>query len=113
MLLLMNLSSDAENKSSHWIDFYNIQENKVIKKLELKTNSFSSYDLFKISKKINSTISIRSQTTSCIPIYLNISTLNNKFEIDVEHTHPPSALFLKNENSILGTKVLKKLWLTK
>ena len=29
LLLLMHLSNDAENNSSHWIDFFNIQENKV------------------------------------------------------------------------------------
>ena len=113
LLLLMHLSNDAENNSSHWIDFYNIRENKVIKKLELKTNSFKSYNLSQISKNINSLISIRSKTTACIPIYLNISNLNNKFEIDVEHTHPPSALFFKNENRNLGNKILKKIWLTK
>jgi len=112
LLLLMHLSNDAENNSSHWIDFFNIQKNKVIKKLELKTNSFNSYDLSQISKTINSIISIRSKTTACIPIYLNISTLNNKFEIDVEHTHPPSALFYNNGNRNLGNKILKKIWLT-
>ena len=113
LLLLMHLSNDAENNTAHLIDFYNIQERKVIKQMELKTNSFNSYDLSKISKKNNSLITIRSKTTSCIPIFLNVSTLNNQFEIDVEHTHPPSAFFLKNENRDLANKILKKIWLTK
>ena len=113
LMLLMNITNDAEDKSVHSIKFFNPESNEIIQDSKSSSNSFDSFSLPKaksdISKNVN--ISITCKTSVFVPIFLNAQINDNFSEISVEHTHPPNTIFW-NSGSI-GTRTYKRSWLNK
>tara|TARA_B100000886_G_scaffold296523_1_gene223788 strand:+ start:46836 stop:47678 length:843 start_codon:yes stop_codon:yes gene_type:complete len=112
-LILINLDREAANCDIHKVFLYLAKSKKVIKKVNIKTNSCNYVKLPKIKgnhKSAGEPIFISCATKSFIPLYLTINFEKDNFEIAVEHTHPPSELFW-GDNKYQYSKLLKSNWI--
>ena len=110
-LKLMNISRNAKQKGEHTLKIINSEKGEILKSFKVKTNTFDAYYL-PIKKNIvkNKTLILTCSTASFIPIFISVRFKNKKFEINVEHTHPPHELFLGAERFKMLNK-LKSNWL--
>ena len=96
-LILINLNKNAIKNESHKVYFYNSSNKSLLKEIIVKSNSVNNICISDISEHNNAIVDptfISCSTTTFIPIYLTIQEDSDNYQISVEHTHPPSEMFL-------------------
>ena len=106
----LNLSTDAENASSHQITVLNPNTKQIVAQISTKTNSSNLTNITRIAPSLADDLYLFvSKSASFIPIFLNISTNPEHEEIDVEHTHPPHEMLWGSSKFELVSS-LKSSW---
>ena len=112
-LFLLNINTDARTNESDEICFYDPEENNLIKKIKVFKNTYNIINMNNINllkESIDKLTFITSDSTTFIPIFLNIKKNESEFQLSVEHTHPPTELFWGKEKLKAAIR-LKKNWI--
>ena len=111
--ILMNLNINSKVASKHNIKVFKSENLEVLESLEIKTNSCKAFLLKKNSDKFLSSIKpifFSCNTASFIPLFLSLKISNDKKELNVEHSHPPSEFFWGPSKNI-AVRDLKNKWI--
>ncbi|KGG12102.1 MULTISPECIES: hypothetical protein [Prochlorococcus] len=112
-MLLMNLKVDARARDEYEVSIFRSSDRKELDNLKVKCNSFISYklpdNLKATSNASNDNLFIICNKATFIPIFITAGISNLKYQITVEHTHPPSELFWPYKNN-LSIKKLRSNW---
>ena len=112
-LILINLDREAKNLNSNKLNFYLAKSRKIIKEVDVKTNSCEYIKLPKFHDHNDShyePIFISCSSSTFIPLYLTINLEPDNLEICIEHTHPPSEIFW-GDQKYKFLKILKSNWI--
>ena len=111
-LLLINLNQNANVRKNNQVKIYQANTKKILKEITVKSNSYKYIALPKTKKEFiyNDPFFISCDTSTFIPLYINLNLNKDNYEISVEHTHPPSELFWGNER-YKAIEKLKSKWI--
>ena len=111
-LYLVNININSKQNIKDQLYFYNQNKKKLIKKVDVMSNTISILNMNDISLLKDSEEDltlITCKSISFIPIFINILKTNSEFQISVEHTHPPTEFFWGKEKFKAANK-LKREW---
>ena len=109
-LLLMNLNLDASCQSKIKVFIYSPKNRKKTFELNARENLININKLnFFNNNFANETLFICSNHSSFIPLFLSIDKSNS--QLSLEHTHPPSEMFIGRDKYKM-VKELKDIWLS-
>tara|TARA_B100000886_G_C20419740_1_gene490959 strand:+ start:613 stop:1443 length:831 start_codon:yes stop_codon:yes gene_type:complete len=106
--IFMNITS-APSSEQVQIEVFDPQNKKNIRCLDAKRNSFNIYKIANLEADFpnKNTLFYKCKNCSFIPIMLSIDT--NNYQLSVEHTHPPTELFI-GMRKMEAVKLIKRRW---
>ena len=110
-LLLVNIKNDACITKNNKLKFFNPKTKEIRKIFNIKSNSFVvlSINSLKTDHYNKERIFLSCASEIFLPIYINVNIIENNYEINVEHTHPPFENFWGRDR-LIANKIIKNNW---